>query len=344
MTRVWWNEAPAAAWHDLVACWAASEDGPVEVTSLASARDPDHPILEAADEILPEPPAELGDEAYVIRALEICQQHGVEILVPRARLRAVAAAADRFAAVGTVVLSSPAPAIAIAEDPAAVYRGAADLGIPVPDHYEVITADAFDRAVMAIRSAGNPVCVRPIGRASQSGFRILVDGLPPERLDTGVRPFATAEAVRSAIAAGMTPGPVQVLRYVEGVEWTVDVLAWHGQVSVAIPRRRDPRFGIVVLERAPEAETVAAAIVRGWGLHGVVTVRVMVAGTRPFLIEVHPRAAAGLHWSGHTGVSLTYEAIVAAVHGRPEPALADVVGEVLPMRLVRSGAPVVPED
>jgi hypothetical protein len=214
-----------------------------------------------------------------------------------------------------------------------VYRGAADLGIPVPEHYEVVTADAFDRAVAAIGSAGQPACVRQLGRASQAGFRILVDALPPERLQTGVRPFATAEAVRSAIAAGMTPGPVQVLRYIEGVEWTVDVLAWHGEVAVAIPRRRDPRFGIVVLEEAAEAEAVAVALVQ-----------VMVAGGQPFLIDVHPRATTGLHWSMHTGVSLTYEAIVATVRGMPEPALREVVAEALPMRLVPSAAPVIPVD
>lgn len=314
----------------------------MEVESLASAHDPDHPVLDAADEILPAPAAELGDDAYVAQALEICQHYEVDILVPQARLRALAAAADRFAAVGTVVLASPAAAVALASDEAATYRGASDLGIPVPDHFEVITAEAFDRAVATVTGAGHPVCVRPLGRDSGRGFRILVDALPPERLDGGLRPFATAAAVRTAIAAGLAPGPVQVLRYLEGVEWSVDVLAWHGQVAVAIPRRRDPRFGIVVLERAPEAEAVAEAIVRGWGLHGVVHVKVVVAGGHPFLLEVHPRPARGLHWSGQTGVSLVYEAIVATVNGAPDPALPAVLDELLPMRLVGSASPLTP--
>ena len=336
LLRVWWNEAQANVFHDIAACVAAGrQGGPVVVHALASNRLAANPMTAAAHEVIPEPDG--TGEAYVAAALAACVTHRVDVLVPRRELLAVTAAAHRFAAVGTTVLAPPGPATALCDDKPAAYAAARDAGVPVPDFAVVADAPTFRQERQRLSAAGHRSCVRRIGAEAGEGFRIVHDGPVTTRLRGATTVLTTEGDVADGLEQGF--GPLLLTRLLAGPEYSADVLAHHGAAVAVIPRRRD-EVRAFVLERHAAVEEVATSLVAAFGLHGVVNVQVIVDRGVPYLIEVNPRPAGGLHHSGHTRVHLLYEALVAVALGAPRAGIAERVAAALPLRLLPGGVPV----
>lgn len=310
--RVWLNRSYATAAHS-IGLLRDNPDGEA-VTVLASHRDPDSPVLAAADVVLPERDTE--GSAYVAHALATAVEHEVEVFWPRWQAEAVSAVRERFTAAGVATVVAPAEAIARCEDKALTYGLAAAAGVPVPPHAVVRTAAELADAVAEL-SAHGPVCAKPTVGVGGDGFRLLRTGpATPEELFGPLQAVAAVADVAAALDAGTAP-PLLVMPFLPGPELSVDVLAQDGRLLAALTRvKHDERRRVEIVDD-PQVTAVVAAVVEAVGLGSVGNVQLRAGQDgRLWLLEVNARASGGLYQGAAAGWNLPWAAVRLAL-GRP---------------------------
>ncbi len=368
--RIWVNRSYATTLH-AVHGLRDNPDG-VDVTVVGTHADRDSPVLTGCDEVADEPPPDVTGDRYGEWALDFAARHRIDVLWPRYEQEAVARAAGSFAAAGTAVVSPPAEVIARCEDKAATYEAAASAGLEVPP-WRVATDAAGLRAALADLGAevGPDValCVKPVGGVGAVGFRIVRDRPPtwaqlqadPEPVVGAadlVRAYAEAAApAGGALATGTTtgtttaagaghgepPGALLVQPWLDEPELSVDLLADRGVVLAAVTRGKpvgDAQVRARWVGADPALDAPVAALSAALGLHSLANVQFRWWRGRPVLLEVNPRASAGIHQTTLAGVDLAWAAVRLArglpVGTLPAPTsarYADVPGVVtLPAR------------
>lgn len=226
-----------------------------------------------------------GDDPGLVDALlRACAEHEVDVLWPTVdtELLPVAAAADRFAAIGVRVLAAPVPALATCLDKwRLVQRCTGVVRVPATS---VVTA-ATD-----LRELPEPYVLKPRSGAGGRGVRV----------------------VRSPAGATDVPRDGSYIRqeFLPGAEFSIDVLSrLDGTVAVAVPRRRDKvDSGIAVAGRTvrdPELEAFGAAVAAAVGSTGIANVQARrdLLG-RPALLEVNPRLPGTMPLTVAAGVDM----------------------------------------
>lgn len=336
--RIWVNRSYATTLH-AVHGLRDNPDG-VDVTVVGTHADRDSPVLTGCDEVADEPPPDVTGARYAHWALDFAARHRIDVLWPRYQQEAVARAAGAFAAAGTAVVSPPAEVITRCEDKAATYETAARAGLEVPP-WRVATDAAGLRAALADLGAevgpGVALCVKPVGGVGAVGFRIVRDEPPTwAQLRADPEPVvgaadlvrAYAEATAEAAAAGGAPatgsptapgagrgeppGALLVQPWLDEPELSVDLLADRGVVLAAVTRGK-PVGDAQVRARWVGADATldapVAALSAALGLHSLANVQFRWWRGRPVLLEVNPRASAGIHQTALAGVDLVWAAV-----------------------------------
>lgn len=361
--RIWLNRSYATTLH-AVRALRDNPDG-VDVTVVGTHADRDSPVLTDCDEVADEPPPDVTGDRYAQWALGFAARHRIDVLWPRYEQEAVARAAGSFAAAGTAVVAPPPDVIARCEDKAATYEAAARAGLEIPPWRVAADAAGLRAALADLGAEVGPdvaLCVKPVGGVGAVGFRIVRDGPPtwaqlradPEpvvRAADLVRAYAEAEATATGAGAatgtgavrGEPPGPLLVQPWLDEPELSVDLLADRGAVLAAVTRGK-PVGDAHVRARWVGADATldapVAALSAALGLHSLANVQFRWWRGRPVLLEVNPRASAGLYQTALAGVDLAWAAVRLArglpvgTLPAPTPArYADVPGVVaLPAR------------
>jgi biotin carboxylase len=265
----------------------------------------DAPALTAADVALVEPRG-LSAADYADWCVATCREHRVDLLVPAEHREAVAAAADRLAAIGTrVALAAPPPVLALIEDKGRLAAEAARHAIPVPRTVEVTTGADLHAVVADLAAAGLDACVKPPVGVFGAGFWRLSDDLPliARLMDPDGRTLPTATV---AAALDEAPGSrLLVMEHLPGTETSVDILAHHGRVLAAVSRAK----GRVSQRIATTGMAIdlATRVVATFGLHGLVNVQTIedAAGT-PRLLEINPRMSGACLHTLFAGIALPW--------------------------------------
>ena len=223
------------------------------------------------------------EPGYVDRLLDICTAHEVKLLVPLidTELAVLAAAHDRFKAIGTTVVISSLEAITLSRDKRKTATFFESCGLATPKVLD------FDRAISGAYEF--PLFLKPADGSSSIGSRRIDD----------------VEELRFFWPRTKNP---MLLECLTGVEYTVDVYSGlDGTVHCAVPRRRvEVRAGEVskgLTEQVPaviEAATKAAKALPG--ARGVLTFQCMLSddGT-PYFFELNARFGGGAPLSIHAG-------------------------------------------
>ncbi|MGH3497002.1 MAG: ATP-grasp domain-containing protein [Nocardioidaceae bacterium] len=333
MLRIWFNRTYATHFHTLDLIRANPDRRPVHL--IGTHADPDSPVLSTCDESAPEPDHSLTGADYVGWALTFCEEHRVDVFVPRWQQGPIAAARDSFSAAGVALVSASAEAIAAVGDKANAYAHAAAAGLPVPPWRVATDAQSFVKAHAELAAEVGDVCVKPVNGVGGDGFRVLRQQ-PLKLADflTGPtslqRADALAAALREAESEGRPIPPLLLMPYLPGPEVSVDCLATSdGELLVAVPRTKIGRRR--ELRDDPDAVAVARALVvrhrlgylsntqvRGWAHPG------RDESPRAYLLETNPRMSAGLAQTSLAGVNLPWSAVKLALGERvdvPEPRL-----------------------
>lgn len=205
----------------------------------------------------------LDDPAFVPTLLEVCEKHGVDLVVPTidTEMATWVASRQRFAAIGTTVSLSGDAVVDIAADKQLTHDWLVANGFPT-------VRQATPAEVLADPGAWPfPLVAKPRFGSAGIGVGVVRDA---DELAWAVRRPRLGEMVVQTLAAGR--------------EHTIDVLAdRHGRCVCAVPRRRiEVRSGEVskgVTVRSPRLQDLATRICTALpGAFGTVTVQVFVDG------------------------------------------------------------------
>ena len=346
--RVWFNKCFSSVhgvFRQLRAGWGPS------LTLLGSHTQRDFGPLTECDVVEVEPGA-IQEHQYVQWCLEFCTRHNVDVFVP-GRMREVLSdhRAD-FAARGTqLIVAGTGATMRLLEDKGR-FLEQVPAGVAVPRFIRVRTWAEFEAARNELLMEGRRVCFKPSTSVFGLGFYVLDDSLTPLRrlLNSEGHRISTHELRGVLEAAGEFP-ELLVMEYLNGGEYSVDVLANQGRVRALVSRRK-PYNGRVCIEgtsrtehveegqsqtlaAAPDVEHMVGLLVEHFQLDGLLNVQFRsraVHPERPQLLEINGRMSGGLPYIGLTGLNLPLLAVQFALH-RPGEPLPIIPEPALPLRV-----------
>lgn len=312
MVTIWFNRSYATTAH-MFPLLRNNPDGEA-VRLVATHPDPTSPVLATADVALPEPTG-LDAGAYVAWALATCAEQGVDVLVPREHLLAIAETRADFEAAGVAVAVGPAPAVRLLGDKAAAYADATAAGLAVPPHRVVRTAAELEAAREELAGEGE-LCIKPVEGVGAAGYRRVVDR--PLAWDDLLEPVAPDVRWTDLLAALREAGTVpamMLMPFLTGPEISVDCLGdVDGRLVAAVPRAKAGRQRSLVDD--PAAVEVARTIVARHRLRSLSNTQVrwwqrpgVDAAPLPYLLETNTRAAGGLFQTALSGANLIWSAV-----------------------------------
>lgn len=348
MLTIWFNEGYASVREELLLVRAGAQAAGIDVTLVASHRDPTAPALAAADIALASPPISPSDARYLDWALSICAEQAVDLFVPQMGRHWLAPHVARFATAGTR-LSVPAdqPTLRLIDDKARFYHAALAHGLAMPVTHEVRDAAGFDAALADLTARGLVACIKPPEGTYGLGFWQLEPGradfamlMQPEH-----RRIAP-ERVRDAFAA--TQGErLLVLEYLAGDEWSIDCVARAGETLALVARRKLGHVQRIEVEGPAVALTRRA--VAAFGLSGLFNVQIRAGDDEGDvrLLEINTRMSGGCFHTIHSGINLPWLHVASELrliddHDMPLPRGGALVAESLSSRLVEPAPTLVP--
>jgi biotin carboxylase len=319
MARLWFNRTYATTWHLIGMIRANPHARPVDV--LGSHTDLSSPVLAACDRVLLEP--DVPPDEYVDWAVATAEAERIDVFVPRVHMGVLAAANDRFAAIGTRLLCPNAETVELFDDKDTGYRAAAALGLPVPPYRVVHDGTELRAAYAEFAAIAEQVCMKPVRGVGGEGYRRLTT--EPMRWDDDVAHELRSlvrvdDAARALDAAG--PREVMVMPFLDGVEVSVDVLAdQDGQVHAAVGREHDTRPGrrLRTIADDPQSREMAEVLTLAHRVAFLSNTQVKYWQGRPYLLELNTRAAGGIFQTALAGVNLPWAAIQLALGEEIEP-------------------------
>ncbi len=266
---------------------------------------------------------------FIATVAAICRKQRVDVVLPlvTGELIKFAEASPAFLAAGTVVSVSRADALRLAIDKGRLFAALRAAHMAVPRHVSVTSGPDLLRALRDLGYPDQEVCFKPSVGDGGRGFHRIVP--PSDRLQSlfaeksGSYGVTYDEIERLVTAAGAHDIPeVLAMEYLPGREYSVDLLADHGRVLVAVPRLREQTAGGVTTTGVTcmEEDVIryASDVVARLGLHGNIGVqarRDRDGGVR--IVEVNPRIQGSIVHCTASGVNLPYLAVRLALGPPP---------------------------
>jgi carbamoyl-phosphate synthase large subunit len=246
----------------------------------------------------------------------LCADKNIDIIVPlvTAELYPLALHLPDFKQLGAEITISDASCITITIDKALLFETLKQQGIIIPAFKIAKTPDQLKQAIYELGYPEKTVCFKPTLGDGSRGFHILDDSKDRiqqvfyEKHDTAY--ISTIDLFHILRPNSKIP-ELLVMEYLPNEEYSVDILADHGQVIVAVPRLRERVVGGITVAGTivKEQDVIAycSDIVRLLGLHGNIGIQVRrdEFGS-PKLLKVNPRLqGTTIHCTG-AGINLPF--------------------------------------
>ena len=290
-------------------------------TVTASHKRADAVMLSAADKRVLEPNATSDSReeevaAYLMWALDVCQDHQIDVLIPERYKGELARSRARFEEVGTRLLVAAEPdVLELVEDKAALYASLPPGLVPIPLHRVVKTAAELDGALEELKYAPDNsncrLCVKPVEGIFASGFRVLGEVRLSHLLRNAliISPAHLRDLMLRVETESREPTPLLVMQYLAGDERSVDCLGHEGELVRCVVRRKG-NGSAQVLEDSPGITRMAAALTETLNLTGVYNIQFKDDGNgTPYLLEVNSRASGGLPMAMLSGLNFYHWAL-----------------------------------
>lgn len=297
-------------------------------------------------------PSGLKAAAYVDWCLAFCAEHQVNVFVPGRMRESIADRREEFEAQGVnLILAGDGDTLRLLEDKGRFLAEVPD-GVAVHRFHRVRTWEEFSAACDQIGSEGLPVCFKPATGTFGLGFYILDEAMTPvKRLLRSEAHRITKAELKSILMAAESFPELLVMEYLDGSEFSVDVLARSGEVLSMVCRRK-PINGRVrltgtsrtirveeglsqLLAREPAIEHMVRLLTRHFQLGGLFNVQFRTRAElpeRPCLLEINGRMAGGMPYIRLTGLNLALWAIRIALTPAGNP-LPEIPEPHLPLRV-----------
>lgn len=279
--------------------------------------DPNVPAKAMVDKFLVGPKA--TDPHFAKKCLNLCKAEKIEVILPLVsmELPEFAKHHDLFKKIGTRASVSEHQPLLQAMNKGKMIQGLGNKGISVPRSITVRSVAELRKAINDLGYPDQPVCMKPTISDGSRGFRILdarknrLDLLffeKPNSVYIGVHELLDILKDSSEIPETI------VMEYLPYKEYSVDILADHGEAIIAIPRLREKiADGISVRSIVVKEDDVieyTSRIVKELGLHGNIGVQVRRdLNHQPKIIEINPRIQGTIVHCTASGVNLPFLAV-----------------------------------
>ena len=270
-------------------------------------------------------PSPGNEQLFIDKVLEIARKHEVRVIIPLVtrELFVFSKHIDQFLEKEIQVLVSDYKPLLIANDKYELMDWCRKNDIPAPEFYKVNSLDAFKEAAAKLSFPEKMICFKPPVSNGLRGFRIIT---PPGKVDKmdmllNQKPndvFMGMDEFEGIVKQSNYFPELLVMEYLEGDEYSVDLLADRGKCIEVIPRSRDKiKMGISfagTLVKNEEIIRYSQKIVERLGLHGNIGLQFKNDSKGvPKILESNPRVQGTIVFNTAGGFNMVYNAVKVAL-------------------------------
>lgn len=319
MIRVWFNHWFSTSYR-LIELMKENEGEQVWV--VGTNKQCNSVIRNVCDEWYGEPVTD-GD-AYVEDCIRFCQEHKIDVFVPRRKMLDISRNMGRFREIGVRVMAEDYSRLELMADKARSYDlFRAQEGLAIPEYCIANTAEAFEQAYLKLKPKYGQVCVKFVIDEGGMSFRKISDEENPYYL---LKMYAGNSVPFKRYLEWLKSiepfDSLMVMPYLPGKEISVDCLSTPSGL-IAVPRYKGAarHEEIIYDERIMDMVT---RIMKTAGLEYPCNIQFKLKEDEPYLLEINTRMSGGLQMSClATGVNI------------PNIALNKLLGREIPWSLER---------
>ncbi|OLS40359.1 ATP-grasp domain-containing protein [Bacillus sp. MRMR6] len=311
--NIWFNRWFSTVTHfiDMI---RANEDGRRFVI-YGTHSNPDALYLQNCDYAFTEP--EGSDEEYIQFCLDFCEQHKIDIFIPRKANVLISKRISDFEAKGVKVLVCPdSELMETLDNKAAAYHSfqskelAGNRIFSIPDYYVVNNIEEFKQAYNSLKKLGHNVCFKPVIGEGASGFRVIKDKIHTisELFKHGNGYHIPYQYACEILSQQPSFPDLMVLEYLSGTEYSIDCVASKDKLFAAIPRMKGSGR-VRELVNHHELIKLAHTFHQEYKLPYIFNIQVRYNNGIPKLLEINPRMSGGMHFSCLSGINFPYLAV-----------------------------------
>ncbi len=256
------------------------------------------------------------DEKYVDLVLDICVKEKVDIYFPNisVEVSAVSKRKVEFENIGTLISISDQIAVEIANNKLKLYDFLKSKGISVPKYYGVHSIDDFIDGCRYLGYPEVPVCLKIVDGSGSRGVRIIDSKRNRFQIFVHEKPnsfFVSYEDMLSILKEADEFHEMLLVEYLPGNEYTVDLLANHGEVEYIAGRENIVSLMSIAQESVvmedKNAYEMSCQVIKSLGLDGNIGLDFMRdMDGNAVLMDLNPRITATVSVIAAAGVNLPY--------------------------------------
>lgn len=253
----------------------------------------------------------LFNEEYIEYCIDFCIQNHIDVFVPYHNLQLISENISHFEEIGPKVMTlKDSSLLNTIMDKSKLYEYCKELNIfNIPEYYVVTSSSQFEEAYKKLDCNSNQVCMKPVNSTGGSGFRLI--SKTAGTLNNLLGPInhkITYDEVYRILAQQPSFEELMIMEYLDGYEYSIDCLAYNGQLLAAVPRKKvDSR--VRALENIPELIELAKKTEELLKLPYIFNIQVKYKNGIPKLLEINPRMSGGLNATCFSGINFPYLAI-----------------------------------
>lgn len=288
--RIWFNHWFSTA-YDLIELIKKDEK---DVEIIGSNKRVNSIIRLVCDEWYQEPES---NENYIEYCLNFCEEHKIDIFIPRRNLELISKNLSLFSGKGVKVLVDDYSKIELLNDKQRTYELLKDIKeIHIPKYYIVENLSEFDKAYKDLSQNSSSVCVKFVKDEGALSYRRIVDGkLTYNRLRVYPGAEVYLDDYRRCLAEKEKFDKLMVMEYLPENEISVDCLSTD-QGNIIIPRyKTSGRDETIIFDKY--ISDVCERIMIKIGLYYPCNIQFKCKNGIPYLLEINTRMSGGLQMS-----------------------------------------------
>ncbi|WP_394752070.1 ATP-grasp domain-containing protein [Crenothrix sp.] len=282
-----------------------------EVTLICTQTYTTATVFLAADENHLEP-SDLVGQDYLEWCVVFCSLHKIDLFWPGKEAALISANHALFNAIGVQVMSvADATTLTLLHNKAHFYSHLEPSVATVMDFIAVNNADEFDRAVNTLSLKHEKLCIKPAVSVYGLGFRILDrqrDGIT--HVLKGIEYQIPWQELRQGMVNTPQFDTLLVMEHLGGVEWSVDCVGRHGELLVAVQRKKSPMAGHgQTIDNHPEIQGMVSRLTQRYRLNGIFNIQFKQGAQGVRLLEINARPSGGFGMACLSGANLAQMAL-----------------------------------
>lgn len=259
----------------------------------------------------------LNNEAYLNWVIDYCTKHKIDVLIPRRHYALCSKNISRFDSVGIKVLTiRDSDLVSMLDNKVAFYDSIKQHNIIAVPQYKLFnSSQEFMSAYNTMKHTCENLCIKLTEDTGGKSFRVLDNNTEClSFLTNKIKPNVSFQSVYSILQKHEEEGKeipqFMIMELLNGLEYSIDCIAYEGKLLTAIPRKKHANSRIRELENKDDLIDIARKIVELYPtLNYAFNLQIMYSEGVPKLLEINPRFSGGLRMSSYSGVNIPYNTI-----------------------------------